>query len=98
MLLHLVSEMGTAQNGAWATQSVWMLLQASPDLYRSGMFPVPTEAWVLSKKAAGWSQGAGSGPCKMSSPGTLPPPLLAASVFQDGLSRPEQEAGSAGHL
>lgn len=54
VLLQFVLEMGTAQDGAWARcvgphKAFWMLLQANPNPYHSGMFPVPTEAWVLSK-------------------------------------------------
>ena len=76
LLLHFESEMGAAQDGAWAGRlgphkAFWMLLQASSDLYHSGTFPVPEEAWALSKL----KQLDGPGrlevaPCKMSSPGT----------------------------
>lgn len=54
VVLSFLSEMRAAQNAGWAGcfgphKAFWMLLEASPDLYRSGMFPVPTEAWALSK-------------------------------------------------
>lgn len=74
-----------AQGGAWAGcvgphKVFWMLLQASPDPYHSGTFPVPAEAWVLSKlQQLDGPRGLEVAPCKMSSPGTLPRPPLAVA-------------------
>lgn len=92
-VLSLAPELGAAQNGAWAGEfdshkALWANSQTSPDLYHFGMLPVPAEAWALSKlKPPDGPSRLGGGPCKMSSPRTLPPPQLTPAVASGGQAR-----------
>lgn len=62
--------------------------RSGPDLYRSRMLPVPPRPGRSPSYSRWRSQRAGGGPCKLSSPGTLPPPRLAAAAASGGSATP----------
>ena len=80
----------------WPTSSTRACSQAGPDLYRSGMLPVLTEARAsIQMKAAGRSQRAEGGPCEQAHRESSSSSLGSSSVRRMGSATPgERDTGS----